>query len=274
MALIRQRPTYFVGPKGVGKTTTIGQIAARLGRPFIVIGCSEETELPALTGTLVPHNGSVTFKYGALTKAMQVAGAIVLLDEVDTLRTGVAVGLNGILENRECTIPETGERITCADGVLFVGAGNSNGRGDTSGRYGGVNEQNAALMSRFRNMIAVDYLSPAKEAKLLQGRTACPPALAKLLVGAANVTRQAVSGGTLSDGMSFRALQSWAENLVDGLAPATAARCALLNGASIEEGEVLRQILLTHASDNLIAEALGGQALGRGAGDFSPVQGA
>ena len=274
MTLVRNRPTYFTGPKGVGKTTTIEQVAARLGRPFVVISCSEETELPALIGTLVPHNGGVIFKYGTLTRAMQIAGAIILLDEVDTLRTGVAIGLNSILENREITIPETGERVCCADGVLFVGAGNSNGRGDTSGRYGGVNEQNAATMSRFRNMVGVSYLTPAKEAKLLQGRTSCPAALAKLLVGAANVTRNAVSGGTLSDGMSFRALQSWAENLVDGHEPARAARLALLNQASVEEGEVLRQILLTHASDNLIAEALGGQALGRGAGDFTPVQGA
>ena len=270
-ALLRNRPTYFTGPKGVGKTTTLEQVAARMGRPFVVISCSEETELPALCGTLVPHNGSVTFKRGALTAAMGIAGAIILLDEVDTLRQGVAVGLNGILENREYVVPETGEKITCSDGVIFVGAGNSNGRGDTSGRYVGVQEQNAALMSRFRAIIAVSYLSPAKETKLLQSRTSCPAALAKLLVGAANVTREAVSGGTLSDGMSFRALQSWAELLVDGLSPAAAARCALLNGASVEEGEVLRQILLTHASDNLIAEALGGQALGRGAGDFSSV---
>jgi hypothetical protein len=271
MGLVRNRPVFLTGPKGVGKTTTIEQVAARLGRPFVVIGCSEETELPALVGTLAPHNGTTIFKYGALTKAMQTAGAIILLDEIDTLRTGVAIGLNGILENREYTVPETGEKVTCADGVLFVGAGNSNGRGDTSGRYGGVNEQNAALMSRFGGMIGVSYLTPAKEAKLLQGRTACTAALAKLLVGAANVTREAVTGGTLTDGMSFRALNSWAVYLVDGLDPAMAARCALLNQASIEEREVMLQILLTHAADHLIIAAMGGQPVGRGAGDFSNV---
>ena len=270
-SLVRNRPSYFVGPKGVGKTTTIEQIAARTGRPFVVISCSEETELPALCGTLVPHNGSVTFKFGALTAAMQMHGAIVLIDEGDTLRQGVAVGLNGILENRAYTVPETGERIVCAPGVILIMAGNTNGRGDVSGRYGGTQEQNSALMSRFRAIVAVSYLRPAAEVKLLIGRTSCPPALAKLLVGAANVTREAVSGGTLSDGMSFRALEAWAGLLVDGIEPETAARCALLNGASVEEREVLLQILMTHAGEGLVREALGTTPVGRGAADFSNV---
>src|SRR5262245_42899626 len=177
-ALLRQRPVYLTGPKGVGKTTTCEQLAARLGRPFVVISCSEETELPELVGTTVPHDGRVRFQHGALTAAMQMAGCVILLDEVDTLRQGVAPGLNGILENRCYVVPQTGEKITCADGVLFFGAGNSNGRGDTTGRYAGVQEQNAALMSRFRSMVAVTYLTPAREARLLASRSGCTRELA------------------------------------------------------------------------------------------------
>jgi hypothetical protein len=51
--------------------------------------------------------------------------------------------------HRSITIAETGERIKVASHVVFFGADNSNGHGDSSGNFAGVREQNTAFLDRF-----------------------------------------------------------------------------------------------------------------------------
>ena len=53
-------------------------------------------------------------------------------------------------------------------------ADNTAGAGDEGGFYAGTNISNVALVTRFKRMILVDYLSPQKEAEALANHTACP----------------------------------------------------------------------------------------------------
>jgi hypothetical protein len=90
-------------------------------------------------------------------------------------------------------------------------------------------------------------MAPDREASVIAGYTGCTLELAKLLVTAATVTRAAANDQTLSHGIGLRRLLSWAELLTDGVECETAFRAAVLDCASEQDVETLReQCLLTY----------------------------
>ena len=260
--LARGRNAFFYGPPGNGKTLWAKEYAARTGRPYMLIACDNGTDAGTLVGLTVPDNGGVVFQDGALVKAIRIPGCVVAIDEASTARAGALMVMQNLLENRELFIAETGERVVCAPGVLFVAGDNTNGTGGGAKRgFVDTNRLNAAFMTRWHVKIHVGYMAPAKEARLLVDYTGCPLELAKLLVSAASVTRAEADKQVLSAGIGFRALKSWAELLLDGIPAKPAFEATVLNAAPEGEVETLRQQCLLAYDADLIAKALGNESV-------------
>jgi MoxR-like ATPase len=156
--------------------------------------------------------------------------------------------MQNVLQNRALYIAETGARVICAPGVLFICADNTNGTGGGARKnFHGTHALNAAFLDRFGAMIRFDYLPEAKEREVLVARTGCTPELAKLLVQGAKVTRAAADNQALSQGLGLRRLVAWAELLTDGVEPQAAFHAAVLDRAPEQDQESLReQLLLTY----------------------------
>jgi MoxR-like ATPase len=180
-AIERGTNVWLAGPAGTGKSTMPEQAAAALGRPFAKIGMTRQTEVEALVGGMGLRNGATVWEDGALVKAMRCPGMIILVDELTFAPAGVQAIIQLVADDhRSITLP-TGEVVKAAEGVVFVVADNTTGSGDEGGLYAGTNISNAALVTRFKRMIVVDYLSAQKEAEALANHTACPLLAAKHL---------------------------------------------------------------------------------------------
>jgi cobaltochelatase CobS len=194
------------GDAGAGKTDLIEQVAARLNRQAKIISFGEETSIKQLIGGFTISGGETPFRDGALMQAIKIPNCLIGLDEINMAMPGVTAMLNHLLQKREITIPETGEVITCAEGVRFLATSNTNMGVDESGLFEGSQSQNAATRSRFAG-VHVKYLRPEDEIKLIDLAypgidEAIPPLKNKrypeLTVQLANSLRSAMRDGGLS----------------------------------------------------------------------------
>jgi MoxR-like ATPase len=254
--IARGRNVMLFGPAGTGKTEWAQQLAAKTGRPFALISCDNGTDAATLVGMTVPDAaGGVSWQDGQLTRAIRTPGCVVCIDEPSVARPGALFVLQNVLANRVLFISETGARVPVAAGVVFIATDNTNGTGGGARRgYTDTNRLNAAFLDRFGVRVRFDYMAPDQEASVIAGYTGCTLELAKLLVTAATVTRAAANDQTLSHGIGLRRLLSWAELLTDGVDPAVAFRAAVLDCASEQDVETLReQCLLTYDRANVLA---------------------
>jgi MoxR-like ATPase len=159
--------------------------------------------------------------------------------------------MQNVLANRMLFISETGRRVCVAPGVLFLTTDNTNGTGGGARKgYTDTNRLNAAFLDRFGVRVHVDYMPSHQEVDVLCSYTGCTPELARLLVSAATVTRAAANDQTLSHGIGLRRLLAWAELLIDGVDAEYAFQSAILNCASDQDVETLReQCLLAYDRD-------------------------
>lgn len=199
------------GDTGVGKSSLVEQIAARLGIPVFAIACSGKMRLAHFVGSYELKNGSTVWRDGPLLMAMRHNG-IFLADEVTRLDHSEQMALAHVLDTGVLAVPETGEIVTAGEEFRFIATGNSAGYGDESGAYNGEKVASAAFLDRFQKF-KVDYLEADDEKALLE-RIA--PSLGKKVVEqmvhfarsarAAFVSR----GGDLRVVMSTRNLVVWA----------------------------------------------------------------
>lgn len=252
--------TWLAGERGTGKTEFVTQLAARLNRPLFRVNFDEALERADFVGANTIEGGSVVWKEGVITQAVQTAGAIILLDEVGFARAQSVAILHSLCErsiHRSLTISETGRRITVAKDVVFFGADNSNGYGNTSGNFAGVREQNSAFLDRFGYTIRFDYLPPVKEAGLLVSRTGIERKAADIIVRFANVARQKAKAGALTQPPSLRQLFAWADAVNAGLPCAVAFKNAVINKYPEDCAQELAGIYIAEINEADFASALG-----------------
>lgn len=200
------------GDAGAGKTDLIEEVAARLNRQAKIISFGEETSIKQLIGGFTVSNGETPFRDGLLLQAIKTPHCIIGIDEINMALPGVTAMLNHLLQKHEIAIPETGEVVKCAEGVVFIATSNTNMGIDESGLFEGSNSQNAATRSRFAG-VHVKYLKPEDEIKLIDLAypgldEAIPPLNGKrygeLTVQLANQLRSAMRSGGLSLPFSVR----------------------------------------------------------------------
>ncbi|HEX7324336.1 MAG TPA: AAA family ATPase [Rhodanobacteraceae bacterium] len=206
-----RKNVFLMGDTGVGKSSLVEQICARVGIPVFQVACSGKLRLAHLVGSYSLKEGNTVWQDGPLTRAMR-HGGVFLADEITRMDHSEQMALAHVLDSGSITVPETGEIVVAAPGFRFVATGNSGGYGDDSGAYNGERVASVAFLDRFQKL-AVDYLPPEREARLLESLA---PELGDALIKrmtefAAKIRSQFVSrGGALRVALSTRSMVVWA----------------------------------------------------------------
>lgn len=158
-------PMYISGLSGNGKTFMVEQVCAALGREYIRVQVSPETDEDDLLGGFRLVNGETVFHKGPVVKAME-RGAILLIDECDRA-TNKILCLQGVLEGKPILIKKIGEVVTPRPGFNVIATANTKGRGSEDGRYSGASIIDDAFLERFVSAIEQPYPDSRVEHKIV-----------------------------------------------------------------------------------------------------------
>lgn len=243
----------LIGDAGVGKTSAVLEVAARLGRQVWSISCSGRTRFADLVGTLViDKSGATRFVDGPLTSALR-AGEIFLGNEITRMDAGEQMRLVDVLDGRSrLTIPETGEVVIPHPNFRFAATGNSGGFGDESGAYAGEKVGSLAFGDRFIRIVMTG-LGEEDEKKMLLSYV--PGLTAEIAAGMVKLAREVRrgfigNGGGLRVTISPRSLVRWGQ-LVEAYSAMSgidspleeALMDAVLNGAPEDDHKTVLEVL-------------------------------
>ena len=164
-------PTFITGLSGNGKTLSVEQACAQLGREMIRVNITIETDEDDLIGGLrLSKDGETTvttWQDGPVVEALE-RGAILLLDEVD-LASNKILCLQSILEGKGVFLKKIGKYVKPTKGFNVFATANTKGKGSEDGRFIGTNVLNEAFLERFPVTFEQYYPTPAIERKILEG---------------------------------------------------------------------------------------------------------
>ena len=158
-------PTFITGLSGNGKTFSVEQACAQLGRELIRVNLTIETDEDDLVGGFRLVDGNTAWHNGPVIEALE-RGAILLLDEID-LASNKILCLQSVLEGKGVFLKKIGKYIKPADGFNVIATANTKGKGSEDGRFIGTNVLNEAFLERFPVTLEQEYPTPANEAKIL-----------------------------------------------------------------------------------------------------------
>ena len=201
-------PTFITGLSGNGKTFSVEQACAQLGRELIRVNITIETDEDDLIGGFRLVDGNTVWHNGPVVEALE-RGAVLLLDEID-LASNKILCLQSILEGKGVFLKKVGRRVDPAPGFNVVATANTKGKGSDDGRFIGTNVLNEAFLERFPVTFEQAYPSPTTETKILEGvaldlqvedRDFC-----KRLVDWADIIRKTFYDGGVDEVISTRRL--------------------------------------------------------------------
>ena len=158
-------PTFITGLSGNGKTFSVEQACAQLGRELIRVNITVETDEDDLIGGFRLVDGATVWHNGPVIEALQ-RGAILLLDEID-LASNKILCLQSILEGKGVFLKKIGKFIKPTAGFNVIATANTKGKGSDDGRFVGTNVLNEAFLERFPVTFEQEYPTPSNEAKIL-----------------------------------------------------------------------------------------------------------
>ena len=160
-------PTFITGLSGNGKTFSVEQACAQLGRELIRVNITIETDEDDLIGGFRLINGETAWHNGPVIEALE-RGAILLLDEVD-LASNKILCLQSVLEGKGVFLKKIGKFIRPTSGFNIFATANTKGKGSEDGRFIGTNVLNEAFLERFPVTFEQSYPAPSVEQKILEG---------------------------------------------------------------------------------------------------------
>jgi hypothetical protein len=160
-------PTFITGLSGNGKTFSVEQACAQLGRELIRVNVTIETDSDDLIGGFRLVNGETAWHNGPVIEALE-RGAVLLLDEID-LASNKILCLQSILEGKGVFLKKIGRFVKPAPGFNVIATANTKGKGSEDGRFIGTNVLNEAFLERFCVTFEQPYPAPATEQKILEG---------------------------------------------------------------------------------------------------------
>ena len=160
-------PTFITGLSGNGKTLSVEQACAQLGRELIRVNITIETDEDDLIGGFRISEGSTVWYNGPVIEALE-RGAILLLDEID-LASNKILCLQSVLEGKGVFLKKIGRFVKPAVGFNIFATANTKGKGSEDGRFIGTNILNSAFLDRFAITLEQEYPTNVIEQKILQG---------------------------------------------------------------------------------------------------------
>lgn len=158
-------PVYITGLSGNGKTHSVEQSCATLGRELIRVNITIETDEDDLLGGFRLEDGNTVWHDGPVIEAMN-RGAILLLDEID-LASNKIMCLQSILEGNGVYLKKVNRKVEPQPGFNVFATANTKGRGSADGKFFGTNPLNEAFLERFAVTFEQDYPSQQVESKIL-----------------------------------------------------------------------------------------------------------
>ena len=196
-------PTFITGLSGNGKTFSVEQACAQLGRELIRVNITIETDEDDLIGGFRLVNGETVWHNGPVVEALQ-RGAILLLDEID-LASNKILCLQSILEGKGVFLKKVGQYINPSKGFNVFATANTKGKGSDDGRFIGTNVLNEAFLERFPVTFEQEYPSPAIETKILN-KLCGDVNFCKRLADWADIIRKTFYDGGIEEIISTRRL--------------------------------------------------------------------
>jgi hypothetical protein len=158
-------PTFITGLSGNGKTFSVEQACAQLGRELIRVNITIETDEDDLIGGFRLVDGATVWHNGPVIEALQ-RGAVLLLDEID-LASNKILCLQSILEGNGVFLKKIGQFVRPSAGFNVIATANTKGKGSDDGRFIGTNVLNEAFLERFPVTFEQQYPTPANESKII-----------------------------------------------------------------------------------------------------------
>ena len=158
-------PTFVTGLSGNGKTFSVEQACAQLGRELIRVNITIETDEDDLIGGFRLVDGATIWHDGPVIQALN-RGAVLLLDEID-LASNKILCLQSILEGKGVFLKKVGRFVQPAKGFNVIATANTKGKGSDDGRFIGTNVLNEAFLERFPVTFEQDYPAPSSEQRIL-----------------------------------------------------------------------------------------------------------
>ena len=201
-------PTFITGLSGNGKTFSVEQACAQLGRELIRVNITIETDEDDLIGGFRLVNGETVWHNGPVIEALE-RGAILLLDEID-LASNKILCLQSVLEGSGVFLKKIGKFVRPRAGFNIIATANTKGKGSDDGRFIGTNVLNEAFLERFPVTFEQEYPTVANEIKILNGVSqqigVTDADFCKRLVDWADIIRKTFYDGGIEDLISTRRL--------------------------------------------------------------------
>lgn len=241
----------LTGGTGVGKTTHVTQLAARVGQPLLRINFNGETRMSDLVGKVQVIDGATVWVDGVLPMAMR-KGYWLLLDELDFADPSVLSLLHPVLEEEPMLVlkENSGEIIMPhKDFRLFATANSIGAMQDRASVYAGTTQMNEAFLDRWQ-VLLVDNLPAVEEVKVLRSQVpGLKGAWAKQIVDFANRARkkESISGYEFTgDNFSTRKTLAWARKAALHRSPLVGAKLSWVDKLSESEQEAVMRALKVH----------------------------
>ena len=196
-------PTFITGLSGNGKTFSVEQACAQLGRELIRVNITIETDEDDLIGGFRLIDGNTVWHNGPVIEALQ-RGAVLLLDEID-LASNKILCLQSILEGKGVFLKKIGRWIAPASGFNVIATANTKGKGSDDGRFIGTNVLNEAFLERFPVTFEQNYPTPAQEKNILM-KLSEDTDFCSRLVDWADIIRKTFYDGGIDEIISTRRL--------------------------------------------------------------------
>ena len=196
-------PTFITGLSGNGKTFSVEQACAQLGRELIRVNITIETDEDDLIGGFRLVDGATVWHNGPVIEALE-RGAVLLLDEVD-LASNKILCLQSILEGNGVFLKKIGKFVRPSAGFNVIATANTKGKGSDDGRFIGTNVLNEAFLERFPVTFEQNYPTPAQEKNILM-KLSEDTDFCSRLVDWADIIRKTFYDGGIDEIISTRRL--------------------------------------------------------------------
>ena len=196
-------PTFITGLSGNGKTFSVEQACAQLGRELIRVNITIETDEDDLVGGFRLVDGNTAWHNGPVIEALE-RGAVLLLDEID-LASNKILCLQSILEGKGVFLKKIGKWVKPAAGFQVIATANTKGKGSDDGRFIGTNVLNEAFLERFPVTFEQEYPTVAIETKILN-KLCDDSNFCKRLADWADIIRKTFYDGGIEEIISTRRL--------------------------------------------------------------------